>query len=201
MSGIKSRIRQPRNWPYLVNPLRPSLGEPYRAQVERMMVGVHDARRLALELSAGKGADRPAEAILVSHQLPIWVTRLAAEHRRLWHDPRQRECTLTSITSLDFDGGTIRRVRYAEPCADLLPEAAAFFRVERWTGGRTLDGGFAVLVVVGGAGQIVTGGEPLQVRRGDTVLLPAAAGDVEVQGDGLEVLVCRPPAASAGAVG
>ena len=124
MSGIKSRIRHPRNWPLLVNPLRPSWGEPYRAQVERMMAGVHDARRLALELSADKGSDRPAEAVLISHQLPIWVTRLAAEHRRLWHDPRQRECTLTSITSLDFDGGAIRRVRYAEPCADLLSEAA-----------------------------------------------------------------------------
>ncbi|WP_434995068.1 histidine phosphatase family protein [Arthrobacter sp. Ld5] len=124
MSGIKSRIRQPRNWPFLVNPLRPSWGEPYHGQVERMMVGIHDARRRALELSAGKGSDRPAEAVLVSHQLPIWVTRLAAEHRRLWHDPRQRECTLTSVTSLDFEDGAIRRVRYAEPCADLLPEAA-----------------------------------------------------------------------------
>ncbi|PPB49100.1 histidine phosphatase family protein [Arthrobacter pityocampae] len=124
LSGIKSRIRQPRHWPFLLNPLRPSWGEPYREQVDRMMAGVHDARRLALELSADKGEGRPAEAILVSHQLPIWVTRLAAEHRRLWHDPRQRECTLTSVTSLEFDGDTIRRVRYAEPCADLLPEAA-----------------------------------------------------------------------------
>ena len=124
MSGIKSRLRQPRTWPLLVNPLRPSWGEPYSQQVERMMAAVHDARRLALELSADAGQGHPAEVILVSHQLPIWVTRLAAEHRRLWHDPRQRECTLTSITSLDFDGETIRRVRYAEPCADLLPEAA-----------------------------------------------------------------------------
>ncbi|MBG6224506.1 broad specificity phosphatase PhoE [Arthrobacter sp. CAN_A2] len=124
MSGIKSRLREPRHWPFLVNPFRPSWGEPYSRQVERMMAGVHDARRLALGLSSAKGSDRPAEAILVSHQLPIWVTRLAAEHRRLWHDPRERECTLTSVTSLDFDGDTIRRVRYAEPCADLLPEAA-----------------------------------------------------------------------------
>ena len=87
------------------------------------MAGVQDARLRALELGGGDAA-RPAEVILVSHQLPIWVTRLAAERRRLWHDPRQRECTLTSVTSLDFDGERIVRVRYAEPGADLLPGAA-----------------------------------------------------------------------------
>ncbi len=123
MSRIKSRLRQPRYWPLLVNPFRPSWGEPYARQAERVLEGVQDARRRAVEL-AGDASDRPAEAILVSHQLPIWVTRLAAEHRRLWHDPRQRECTLTSITSIDFVGDSIERVRYAEPCADLLPGAA-----------------------------------------------------------------------------
>jgi broad specificity phosphatase PhoE len=123
MSRIKSRLRQPRYWPLLVNPFRPSWGEPYALQAERVLAGVQDARRRAVE-RVGDTSDRPAEAIMVSHQLPIWVTRLAAEHRRLWHDPRQRECTLTSITSIDFVGDAIERVRYAEPCADLLPGAA-----------------------------------------------------------------------------
>ena len=124
MSRVKSRLRQPRYWPLLVNPFRPSWGEPYQHQVGRVMEAVEDARRRALELAASTGDGRPAEAVLVSHQLPIWVTRLAAERRRLWHDPRQRECTLASVTSIDFDGGVITRVRYAEPCADLLPGAA-----------------------------------------------------------------------------
>jgi broad specificity phosphatase PhoE len=123
MSRIKSRLRQPRYWPLLVNPFRPSWGEPYAQQAARVMEGVQSARRQALVLAGGSD-DAPPEAILVSHQLPIWVTRLAAERRRLWHDPRQRECTLTSVTSLDFDGDTVRRVRYSEPCADLLPGAA-----------------------------------------------------------------------------
>ena len=88
------------------------------------MEAVQDARRRAVELAGSEAASTSPEAILVSHQLPIWVTRLSAERRRLWHDPRQRECTLTSVTSLDFSGDSLQRVRYAEPCADLLPGAA-----------------------------------------------------------------------------
>ncbi|WP_026550017.1 histidine phosphatase family protein [Arthrobacter sp. Br18] len=125
MSGVKSRLRQPRYWPLLVNPLRPSWGEPYAAQVTRVMEAVQHARAAAITLAAGNtDPERPAEAVLVGHQLPIWVTRLAAERRRLWHDPRQRECALTSVTSLDFSDDALVRVRYTEPCADLLPGAA-----------------------------------------------------------------------------
>jgi broad specificity phosphatase PhoE len=122
MARVKSKLRHPRYWPLLTNPFRPSWGEPYADQAARVMAAVHFARAQALQL--GAGAEGPPEAVLVSHQLPIWVTRLSAEHRRLWHDPRQRECTLTSITSLDFSDGEIIRVRYEEPCADLLPGAA-----------------------------------------------------------------------------
>ncbi|WP_312181271.1 histidine phosphatase family protein [Arthrobacter sp.] len=119
LSGVKSKLRNPKYWPLLRNPLKPSWGEPYAQQVERVMAAVQDARIRALELG-GEGS----EAVLVSHQLPIWVTRLAAEGRRLWHDPRNRECTLTSVTTLDFDGAVLTGVRYAEPSADLLPGAA-----------------------------------------------------------------------------
>ena len=119
LSGVTSRLRNPRYWPLMYNPLKPSWGEPYAAQVERVMAAVQDARVQALELGGDK-----VEAVLVSHQLPIWVTRLAAEGRKLWHDPRNRQCTLTSVTTLDFDGDTLIGVRYAEPSADLLPGAA-----------------------------------------------------------------------------
>ncbi|MCO1339439.1 histidine phosphatase family protein [Kocuria polaris] len=119
MSDVKQRLRDPRLWPLLVNPLRPSWGEPYREQVARVMEAVSERRERAVEMG-GDGA----EAILVAHQLPIWVTRLAAERRPLAHDPRRRECSLASITSLDFDGDELVAVRYAEPCADLLAQAA-----------------------------------------------------------------------------
>lgn len=124
MAQVARQLRHPRHWRLLANPFRPSWGEPYTQQVTRVMAAVDDARARAAELAEAAGSHGRPEAILVSHQLPIWVSRLAAENRRLWHDPRRRECTLTSVTSLDFEGGKLVGVRYAEPCADLLPGAA-----------------------------------------------------------------------------
>jgi broad specificity phosphatase PhoE len=117
----KAELRKPKHWPKLVNPLRPSWGEPYKDQAARVGEAVQEARLKAIELG-GDGA----EAIMVSHQLPIWATRLSAEGKPLWHDPRKRECTLTSLTSLVFDDdGTLLRVEYSEPAAALLPGASS----------------------------------------------------------------------------
>ncbi len=76
-----------------------------------MMAAVDDARDAA----------RGHEAVVVSHQLPIWITRLHAENRSFVHDPRKRQCTLCSLTSLTFEGDRLTTVRYSEPAADLIP--------------------------------------------------------------------------------
>lgn len=107
-------LKQPQAWPRLWNPFRPSWGEPYVEVVARMRRAILDARTQA----------RGHEAVLVSHQLPIWVIRLAAEHRPLWHDPRHRQCTLASLTSLTFDGDELVMISYTEPAKDLLPGAS-----------------------------------------------------------------------------
>jgi broad specificity phosphatase PhoE len=104
-------LRNPSHWRHLYNPLRPSWGEPYREQAARMMAAMRDAARQALG----------HEALLVSHQLPIWVARSAVEGRRLWHDPRKRDCSVASLTSFTYDGDEIVAVEYREPAADLLP--------------------------------------------------------------------------------
>lgn len=104
-------LRRPAQWRHLHNPFRPSWGEPYVAVVARVLAALADAR----DAAAGH------EAVCVSHQLPIWVTRLALEHRRLWHDPRRRQCTLASVTSVHYDGAEPVAVRYTEPAAALLP--------------------------------------------------------------------------------
>lgn len=119
MKVNKGELLKPKHWKYFTNPLRPSWGEPYAAQAQRMLAAARDARARAFELG-GDGA----QAIMVSHQLPIWATRRSAEGKRLWHDPRNRECTLASLTSLTFDGDDIVEVVYSEPAAALLPGAA-----------------------------------------------------------------------------
>ena len=106
-------LRQPRAWRHLWNPFTPSWGEPYVDLAERMTDAIHDAR----------DASRGRESVIVSHQLPIWIARLHAEDRRLWHDPRRRECSLASLTSFEFDGDRLAGISYSEPAADLLPGA------------------------------------------------------------------------------
>ncbi|WP_129337607.1 histidine phosphatase family protein [Cellulomonas endophytica] len=106
-------LRHPRHWPLLRNPFRPSWGEPYRQQADRMLSAVDSARVRA----------RGHEAVLVSHQLPVWIARLAAEGRPLWHDPRRRQCSLASLTSFRFEDDTLVGIRYSEPAAALLPGA------------------------------------------------------------------------------
>lgn len=107
-------LRQPSTWRHLWNPFKPSWGEPYDEVAARMRQAVLNAK----ELADGR------EAVLVSHQLPIWIARLDAEGRRLWHDPRSRQCTLASLTSLTFDDDDLVSITYSEPARDLLPGAS-----------------------------------------------------------------------------
>ena len=108
-------LRQPRAWRHLYNPFTPSWGEPYVEIAARMRAAVATAREQA----------RGHEAVLVSHQLPIWVARLDAEQRRFVHDPRKRQCGLASLTSLTFDDDRLVAITYTEPSADLVRQAGA----------------------------------------------------------------------------
>ncbi|MBK9738202.1 MAG: histidine phosphatase family protein [Actinobacteria bacterium] len=107
-------LKQPRAWRHLWNPFRPSWGEPYDEVAARMHLAIDSARDRA----------RGHEAVLISHQLPIWIARLKAEERRLWHDPRSRQCSLASLTSLTYDGDTLSAITYTEPSRDLLAKAS-----------------------------------------------------------------------------
>ena len=107
-------LRHPSYWRHLWNPFRPSWGEPYAEVAARMLSMVHTAREVA----------RGHEAVLVSHQLPVWIARLAVERKRFVHDPRRRECSLASLTSLTYSDDTLVAVSYSEPAADLLPGAS-----------------------------------------------------------------------------
>lgn len=108
-------LRHPSHWPHLRNPFTPSWGEPYAEQADRVLASMADARDAA----------HGREAVLVSHQLPVWSARCKAEGRRLWHDPRKRECTLASVTSFTYLDERLAAVTYSEPARALLPTAAA----------------------------------------------------------------------------
>jgi broad specificity phosphatase PhoE len=100
-------LRDPRNWPRLRNPMKPTWGEPYDEIAPRMIAALHRAR----EKAAGH------EAVCVSHQLPVETLRRAMTGRKLAHLPlpHSRLCNLSSITSFTFDDDRLVRWGYSEP--------------------------------------------------------------------------------------
>jgi broad specificity phosphatase PhoE len=105
----KRSLSKPSEWAWIANPFRPSWGEAYESIANRMLAAIDTARA-----SVDDG-----DVVLVSHQLPIWMVhrKLAGEH--LWHDPRQRRCALSSITTIEYEppagaGPTAPNGRYVE---------------------------------------------------------------------------------------
>ncbi|TFD31566.1 histidine phosphatase family protein [Cryobacterium cryoconiti] len=105
MRGADGALRDPRNWPALANPLRPSWGEPFESIAQRMLAAIEDARRSV------DGGD----VVLVSHQLPIWMVHRALAGQRLAHDPRKRRCDLSSITTISFPSDRPAESGYTNP--------------------------------------------------------------------------------------
>ena len=104
-------LRKPSAWRHLWNPWRPSWGEPYKEQIARMQAAIEAAR------IAADGKD----ALVVSHQLPIWILRSSIEGRPMLHDPRKRQCSLASVTSFHFDAsGKVVGLSYEEPAKHLV---------------------------------------------------------------------------------
>jgi broad specificity phosphatase PhoE len=97
--------RNPRYWWHLRNPLTPTWGEPYAQIADRMATAVDKARSRA----AGH------EVVCVSHQLPVWTVRQHLSGKKLWHDPRRRQCDVGSVTTLIYDGDRLVDVDYRVP--------------------------------------------------------------------------------------
>jgi len=104
----------PRHWWVLRDPITPSWGEAYLVIAQRMFAA----------LQAARVAAEGHEAVCVSHQLPIWILRRYVENKRLWHDPRRRQCGLASLTSFRFEGARVVGVDYSEPAAHLVALSA-----------------------------------------------------------------------------
>lgn len=109
LSGPGGALRDPRNWPSLINPLRPSWGEPFRSIADRMLAAIDAAWH-----SVDDG-----DVVLVSHQLPIWMVHRALAGQRLAHDPRKRRCELSSVTTLSWRSESFVEAGYANPAGHL----------------------------------------------------------------------------------
>jgi broad specificity phosphatase PhoE len=110
--GAKGLLANPALAVHLYNPLEPSWGEPYEKIAQRMT----EAALESWEVAGG------SDVVLVSHQLPIWMTYLSASGLRLPHNPRNRRCSLSSITSFEVENGKLVPVDYREPGTKLLQE-------------------------------------------------------------------------------
>jgi broad specificity phosphatase PhoE len=107
-------LTNPRHWWVLRDPITPSWGEAYIVIAQRMFAA----------LQAARVAAEGHEAVCVSHQLPIWTLRRYVEKKRLWHDPRRRQCGLASLTSFRFEGSAVVGIDYSEPAAHLVALSA-----------------------------------------------------------------------------
>ena len=104
-------LRRPVHWGKLRNPFVPSWGEPYLRVAHRVLGALYRAR------AAAEGH----EALCVSHQLPVWTLRRFLQGDRLWHDPRRRQCSLASLTSVVFSDEEVVEVVYSEPAGATDP--------------------------------------------------------------------------------
>ncbi len=100
-------LLNPANWRHLAQPAVPSWGEPYAQVIARMDAAMRDAWS-----SAPSG-----DVVIVSHQLPIWITHLWVMGQPSRHDPRRRRCALSSVTSFDLHEDRWVEVSYAEPAS------------------------------------------------------------------------------------
>lgn len=115
-------LTKPESWPWIVNPLKPSWGEPFVSIAARMLAAIEDAW----------AATDSGDVVLVSHQLPIWMVHRSLVGKKLYHDPRRRRCSLSSITTLALreprgpGAAQFVEVNYQDPVKELLAASVDF---------------------------------------------------------------------------
>ncbi len=95
---------------HLRNPYSPSWGESSVAIVARMVEAMTE---LAAKTEGG-------DLVIVTHQLPIWITHRHLAGLRLAHNPSKRRCALSSITTFELTKDGLVEKDYKDPAASLL---------------------------------------------------------------------------------
>lgn len=198
----------PRVYPGLRETVRPSVvGEWVREQDRDALLGALNS----VDVRAGDTVYIPAglphaigEGVFVVELQQPTDFSLTLEWRDFLTDPEKAHLGIgfdTALEALDTtarDPETLikRTAELGTPTVELLVEGASpFFRAQRLrpAPALALDASFAVLVVLDGDGTLRTehGGD-LALSKGDTWVVPYAAGQTEVSG-GVTVIRCRPP--------
>lgn len=94
---------------HLRNPNKPTWGEPYEEVLKRMLDAITE-----INSSVNEG-----DAIIVTHQLPIVMVQRHLAGLPLAHNPKKRQCSLSSITTLEMRNGKLAQVDYLEPASAL----------------------------------------------------------------------------------
>ena len=103
---------KPRIWPWIINPWKPSWGEPYTQVTRRMLSVIGEA-----------WAANDGEVVMVSHQMPIVMVQRNLGGLKPMHDPRSRRCQLSSITTLRREGESFVEVGYRDVSSELLAQS------------------------------------------------------------------------------
>lgn len=94
---------------HLRNPNKPTWGEPYEEVLARMLEAIRQAHESVVD----------GDIVIVTHQLPIVMVQRHLAGLPLAHNPKKRQCSLSSITSLEIRNGRMNQVDYREPAAAL----------------------------------------------------------------------------------
>lgn len=110
VEGIGRRARDfvlsPRHWWHFRNPMKPSWGESFGDIRGRMMAAIE----------AAVAAAETKEVVVVSHQTPVLVARLALAKRNLPPWLAFTPCSTGSVTSMELDdGGKVISASYFAP--------------------------------------------------------------------------------------
>lgn len=113
--GPRAVLEKPSILLKLGNPLKPSWAEPFQQIAGRMTEAALDHWQKT----------HSGDLVIVSHQLPIWMLYRSAQGLRLPHNPTNRRCSLSSITSFEVRDGKLQEVNYREPGLDLAKMTAS----------------------------------------------------------------------------
>lgn len=102
---IGAFMRSPRHWWHLRNPFKPSWGESFSDIRTRMLEVISEA----LEDAGGR------EVVVVSHQTPVQVARLALAKRNLPPWLGFAPCVTGSVSSLTIQDGAVLEASYFAP--------------------------------------------------------------------------------------